>query len=103
MVGRAIAVHTEQETTCSVRVPDRQSDAPPAFLFPSHDRPAFGNDHERVTHDAADNLAVCFNKLLARHITRDEARRFILQMLVGLFAEDIDLLPPKFGPTMAAH
>ena len=69
---------------------------PLAFLFPSHDRPVFENDHEQVTRAAADRLAVCFNKLLVRHIKRDEAQRFVLQMLVGLFAEDIDLLPRYF-------
>ena len=69
---------------------------PLAFLFPSHERPVFGNDQEQVTRDAADKLAVCFNKLLVRHVPRDEAQRFVLQMLVALFAEDIDLLPRYF-------
>jgi SAM-dependent methyltransferase len=69
---------------------------PLAFLFPSHDRPIFGNDHEKVTRDAADKLATCFNKLIARNVTRDSAQRFILQMLVALFAEDIGLLERYF-------
>ena len=69
---------------------------PLAFLFPSHDRPVFGNDHEQVTRDAADKLAVCFNKLLVRHVPRDQAQRFVLQMLVALFAEDIGLLERYF-------
>ncbi len=69
---------------------------PLAFLFPSHERPVFGNDQEEVTRSAADKLAVCFNKLLGRKIARDEAQRFVLQMLVALFAEDIDLLPRYF-------
>ena len=56
---------------------------PLAFLFPSHDRPVFGNDQEQVTRDAADKLAVCFNKLLVRHVPRDQAQRFVLQMLVA--------------------
>ena len=69
---------------------------PLAFLFPSHDRPVFGNDQERVTRDAADKLAVCFNKLIVRRVPREQAQRFVLQMLVALFAEDIDLLPRYF-------
>ena len=69
---------------------------PLAFLFPSHERPVFGNDQEQVTRDAADKLAVCFNKLLVRHVPREQAQRFVLQMLVALFAEDIDLLPRYF-------
>lgn len=65
---------------------------PLAFLLPTHDRPVFGNDHEKVTRDAADILARCFNKLITRKVSRDVAQRFILQMLVALFAEDIGLL-----------
>jgi len=75
-------------------LPDRWG--PLAFLFPSHDRPTFGNDLEQVTRDAADKLARCFNKLITRQVPREEAQRFILQMLVALFAEDIDLLPRYF-------
>src|SRR3990172_2108038 len=69
---------------------------PLAFLFPSHDRPVFGNDQEEVTRNAADLLAVCFNKLINRKVPRDIAQRFTLQMLVALFAEDIGLLEKYF-------
>jgi hypothetical protein len=65
---------------------------PLAFLFPSREKPIFGNDHEAVTRQAADRLAVCFNKLIARKVDRTLAQRFVLQMLVALFAEDIGLL-----------
>jgi SAM-dependent methyltransferase len=69
---------------------------PLAFLFPSHERPIFGNDHEQVTRESADLLATCFNKLIARNVPRATAQRFVLQMLVALFAEDIDLLEKYF-------
>ena len=65
---------------------------PLAFLFPTDEKPVFGNDHEAVTRDAADRLATCFNKLIVRRIERPRAQRFILQVLVSLFAEDIGLL-----------
>lgn len=66
---------------------------PLAFLFPTGERPTCGNDHEAVTRDAADKLSTCFNKLVRRaDIGRETAQRFILQMLVALFAEDIGLL-----------
>ena len=65
---------------------------PLAFLFPNDEQPVFGNDHEAVTREAADHLAACFNKLIARKIERPQAQRFILQMLISLFAEDIGLL-----------
>ncbi len=71
-------------------LPDRWG--PLAFLFPTDEKPIFGNDHEAVTRKAADCLAVCFNKLISRKVDRLVAQRFVLQMLVALFAEDIGLL-----------
>jgi type I restriction-modification system DNA methylase subunit len=71
-------------------LPDRYG--PLNFLFPTLERPVFGNDHQAVTRDAADKLALCFNKLIARNVDRQAAQKFILQMLVALFAEDIGLL-----------
>jgi len=65
---------------------------PLAFLFPTRERPVFGNDQEAVTREAADRLAVCFNKLIARNVARELAQRFVLQTLVALFSEDIGLL-----------
>ena len=65
---------------------------PLAFLFRIPEKPVFGNNQEEVTRQAADLLATCFNKLIARRIDRALAQRFILQTLVALFAEDIDLL-----------
>jgi len=68
------------------------------FLFPKPLVPIFGNDQVAVTRKAADNLADCFNKMVDSHrpggpIDRPVAQRFILQMLVALFAEDIGMLP----------
>lgn len=65
---------------------------PLAFLFPTNESPTFGNDQEKVTREAADLLVICFRKLIARNVDRDIAQRFILQMLIALFAEDIGLL-----------
>ncbi len=65
---------------------------PLAFLFRSPEKPTFGNHHEEVTRQAADRLAVCFNKLITRKVDRGLAQHFILQILVALFAEDIGLL-----------
>jgi len=65
---------------------------PMAFLFPNREKPTFGNDQEEVTRKAANLLATCFNKLVARRVDRGQAQRFTLQMLVALFSEDIGLL-----------
>lgn len=69
---------------------------PLAFLAPGSPKPTFENDREKVTREAADCLAECFRKLVKRGVPRETAQRFILQMLVALFAEDIDLLPKYF-------
>ncbi len=71
---------------------------PMAFLFPKPEKPVFGNDQVAVTRKAADQLAACFNKLTGKHrlggqVEDATAQRFVLQMLVALFAEDIGLLP----------
>src|SRR5947209_5453389 len=71
-----------------VKVTDlRDRWGPLAFLFPTPEKPVFGNHHEEVTRKAADRLAVCFTKLITRKVDRSLAQRFILQLLVALFAE----------------
>jgi hypothetical protein len=69
---------------------------PLAFLAPGSPKPTFEHDREQVTRAAADCLAGCFRKLVQRGVPQPVAQRFILQMLVALFAEDIDLLPKYF-------
>ncbi|MBX7207069.1 MAG: N-6 DNA methylase [Verrucomicrobiaceae bacterium] len=66
------------------------------FLFPGQPAPRFENDRVAVTREAADCLADCFKKLRKRGVDQPTAQRFILQILVSLFAEDIDLLPKYF-------
>ncbi|NOU36979.1 MAG: class I SAM-dependent DNA methyltransferase [Kiritimatiellaceae bacterium] len=66
------------------------------FLFPGQPKPLFDNDRVAVTREAADRLAYCFKKFRNRGVDQPTAQRFILQMLVALFAEDIDLLPKYF-------
>jgi hypothetical protein len=67
---------------------------PLAFL--ANQRPTFENDREAVTREAADKLAECFSHIVKRDIDRAIAQKFILQMLVALFSEDIGLLPKYF-------
>jgi hypothetical protein len=66
------------------------------FLFPNNPRPIFGNDREKVSRDAADKMAELFRSLVKRPknpVPREQAQRFVLQLLVAMFAEDIDLMP----------
>jgi hypothetical protein len=85
---------TPKDTLALKDLPDRWG--PLAFLAPGSPKPTFENDRERVTRQAADALAECFRTLIKRGEPRELAQRFILQMLVALFAEDIDLLPKYF-------
>jgi hypothetical protein len=73
---------------------------PLSFLFPDDVRPVFGNHQETVTREAADKLATCFNSLVERGIERPLAQRFVLQILMALFAEDIGLLDKYFLTTL---
>jgi hypothetical protein len=67
------------------------------FLFLSSERPVFRVDREKVTREAADLLAKVYNNLANRKdVGAPTAQRFILQMLVSLFSEDIGLLPKHF-------
>jgi hypothetical protein len=83
-----------KDTVALKELPERWG--PLAFLAPGSPRPTFDNDREQVTRQAADCLAECFRKLVKRGVPQPVAQRFILQMLVALFAEDIDLLPKYF-------
>jgi len=62
------------------------------FLYAGDVVPIFGNHNEEVTREAADKLATCFNMLEKRGVDTDLAQRFILQILMAFFAEDIGLL-----------
>ena len=65
------------------------------FLFPKNPKPKFGYDRAKVSRAAADKMAELFRGLI-RHpnaVPRDRAQRFVLQLVVAMFAEDIDLMP----------
>lgn len=67
------------------------------FMFPTPQRPIFGNDREDVSRKAASQMAELF-KLLTKvratgPVPREQAQRLILQLVIAMFAEDIDLLP----------
>ena len=83
-----------KDTVALKDLPERWG--PLAFLAPGSPKPTFDNDREVVTRQAADCLADCFRKLVKRGVPQPMAQRFTLQMLVALFAEDIDLLPRYF-------
>jgi len=64
-----------------------------AFLFPDPQEPVFENDLEAVSRETASALGELYNSLIDRGEPREKARRFLLQLVVAMFSEDIDLLP----------
>jgi len=89
---------TPKDTLALTDLPERYG--PLEFLAPGNPKPHFDNDRVAVTKEAADKLADCFKWMLRKdrqpQVERSVAQKFILQMLVALFAEDIDLLPKYF-------
>src|SRR2546423_4998728 len=65
------------------------------FLLPVWKKPIFGNNWVDVTRRAADQMAESFKEIVGRGEDRERAQRFILQLLVGMVAEDIGLLPEE--------
>lgn len=80
---------------------------PLAFLFPGSPKPHFENDRVAVTKQAADCLSACFRELIhpsrKTQVDPATAQRFVLQMLVALFAEDIGLLEKYFVTSLLAE
>ena len=73
------------------------------FLFPDERKPIFNNDREAVSRRTADNMASLFKALTRRKrnpVPKTQAQRFILQLMVAMFAEDIDLLPSGMVVTL---
>lgn len=67
------------------------------FLFPDNREPLFDNDREEVSRRAAMQTAELFRRLVRRPgkkaVPREQAQRFVLQLVIAMFSEDIDLIP----------
>ena len=88
-------IHRPQDIVPLAELPDRYG--PLNFLWPTNELALFGVDREKVTRQAADLLAAVYRKIKARKgVTPATAQRFVLQVLVCLFSEDIGLLPKHF-------
>lgn len=64
-----------------------------AFLFPKPEKPIFNNNNVEVTEEVAKIVGSLYLSLTSRKIDPDRAQRFVLQLVVALFAEDVDLIP----------
>lgn len=64
-----------------------------AFLFPIQEPPFFNNNNVAVTEEAARILGEMYLSLQNRKIDSVKAQRFVLQLVVALFSEDVGLIP----------
>lgn len=77
-----------------------------AFLFPKPQKPIFGYNREDITGKVAGNISDVYKsmlktKYLGRDITQEKALRYCLQMILCMFAEDIELLPNQIFTRIA--
>lgn len=67
------------------------------FMFSVEKTPIFENDREDVSKRAARQMAELYQELTRRppptRLSREDAQRLTLQLVIAMFAEDIDLLP----------
>lgn len=67
------------------------------FMFSVEKAPIFENDREAVSKRAAIQMAELYRQLTSRppstRLSREDAQRLTLQLVIAMFAEDIDLLP----------
>jgi hypothetical protein len=64
-----------------------------SFLLPIPRKPLFKYNIENVTEKAAYCISHVYNSLKTRGINAEIALRYCLQMVLALFAEDVELLP----------
>lgn len=67
------------------------------FMLPIAKAPIFNNDREAVSKRAAHQMGELYRELTkrpeAKRLSREDAQRLTLQLVIAMFAEDIDLLP----------
>ncbi|MFK5969691.1 MAG: N-6 DNA methylase [Candidatus Marithrix sp.] len=64
-----------------------------AFLSKEPIEPIFANNVEEVTKKAAEKLLKIYHSLIQRGENKNKVQKFILQLLICLFADDIGLFP----------
>lgn len=65
------------------------------FLFAIEKEPLFNNNHVEVTERAGKKMGQIYQSLVERKIEASRAQRFILQLVVAMFSEDVGLIPPN--------
>ena len=63
------------------------------FLLPENPKPIFNNNKTDVSSETASRVAIFLNMLIKRGTGQLKAQRFVLQLVVAMFADHIGLLP----------
>ena len=66
---------------------------PLAFLFPKEETPTFNNYNVKVTEEVARKVGHIYYSLVKRDVNPEKAQKFVLQIVVALFSEDVELIP----------
>ena len=66
---------------------------PLAFLFPKEETPTFNNYNVKVTEEVARKVGHIYYSLVKREVNPEKAQKFVLQIVVALFSEDVELIP----------
>ena len=66
---------------------------PLAFLFPKEEDPVFDNYNVKVTEEVASKVGHIYYSLVKRKVDSTIAQKFVLQIVVALFSEDVELIP----------
>ena len=64
-----------------------------SFLLPKPEEPLFDNHNVAITEQVAKTVGEIYLSMVKRGISKDKAQRFILQLVIALFSEDVGLIP----------
>ena len=63
------------------------------FLFPVEATPIFDNHNVSITEDVANTVGKIYLSIIKRGVSEEKAQKFVLQLVIALFSEDVGLIP----------
>ena len=82
------------DPVCKLSIQDLSKNYGPLnFLFPKEEEPLFDKTNIAVTKEIAQKIGNIYCLLIKRTINEEKAQRFVLQLVVALFSENVDLIP----------
>ena len=82
------------DPVCKLKIKDLPENYGPLnFLFPKEKEPIFDKTNIAVTKEIAQKIGNVYRLIIKRKINEEKAQRFVLQLVVALFSENVDLIP----------